>query len=294
MIRTPYLPFHYWEEYLEYDGDIYEFICRSKELDLFFRQALLISSESLYYGYINKPDTAKKYRNLCNGLLKYFIRSTIRPTPFGLYAGVALGEFAKETDFIRSSQIMDIKVDNNWINEVIKNIEDDKNICKHLYLKFNRICYASGDRMKNPYTSNRGNLGQEEDAIKENSIRNTNLIKLIREKSFDFISYENLFSIVNGAYADVSKEMIHNTIFNLIQNEYLFTNLKLPAYCNNALEYLINNISDIELAKEVSGNLIEIQNLISSLKMNLDESVLILLYQKMKCVVKSKDYQNLT
>lgn len=53
MIRTPTIPFCYLEEYRNSNKDIYEF------LDNFFKNALLISSKSLYYSYINKPEKGK-------------------------------------------------------------------------------------------------------------------------------------------------------------------------------------------------------------------------------------------
>lgn len=59
MIRTPAIPFHYLEEYKKSNKDIYEFISENEFLDKFFKNALLISSKSLYYSYINKPKKEK-------------------------------------------------------------------------------------------------------------------------------------------------------------------------------------------------------------------------------------------
>lgn len=157
MIRTPELPLAYLNEYKNSGKDVYEFISENVYLDSFFKKALLISSKSLYYSYINKPKNNKKYKNLCNGLLKYFIRATSRPTPYGYFANVSLGSFSDDTCLLRDQKILDIKPDTDWANGVIRNIEDKSECLKKLFLIFNDICFISGDRIKNPYFTNRGN-----------------------------------------------------------------------------------------------------------------------------------------
>ncbi|NMW86084.1 hypothetical protein HKO22_10240 [Peptoniphilus sp. AGMB00490] len=59
MIRTPALPFYYLEEYRNSNKDIYSFISENETLDNFLKNALLVSSKSLYYSYINKPKEEK-------------------------------------------------------------------------------------------------------------------------------------------------------------------------------------------------------------------------------------------
>ena len=63
MIRTPNLPIEYFDKYERQGLDIYEFIRQDKELDSFFKKALLIASPTLYKSYVNKPVDEKKYKN---------------------------------------------------------------------------------------------------------------------------------------------------------------------------------------------------------------------------------------
>ncbi|WP_085876079.1 lantibiotic dehydratase [Peptoniphilus vaginalis] len=93
----------------------------------------------------------------------------------------------KNTKIEKEYEIIDIKVDTDWANGLIKKLEDDSTIFKKLYLNFNDICYVSGDRLKNPYFSNRGNLTNSSEEIKENSIRFTILGKLVKSNSKKFI-----------------------------------------------------------------------------------------------------------
>ena len=290
MIRTPAIPFCYLEEYRNSNKDIYEFISENEFLDNFFKNALLISSKSLYYSYINKPEKGKKYRNLCQGLLKYFIRASSRPTPYGSFANVSIGEFGQNTKIEKEYEIIDIKVDTDWANGLIKKLEDDSTIFKKLYLKFNDICYASGDRLKNPYFANRGNLTNSSEEIKENSIRFTNLVKLVKNNSNKFIKYSDLFYIIKNEYEDVDDLLIQNTIKNLMENEYLFTNLRLPAYCNDILAYLIEILEKIIGARDITDSLKKLNSLFSEYKKSREVSTLEKIYNIMKSLNESSNY----
>lgn len=228
---------------------------------IFLKKALLLSSKSLYFAYINKPNKENKYKNLCEGLLKYFIRATSRPTPYGYYANVSIGNFASNTELKKLFKIIDIKVDTDWANGLIKNLEDDFVVLNKLSLIFNDICYVSGDRLKNPYFTNRGNLKHKSEEIKENTIKYTGLVRLVREKSKEFIGYEDLFKIIKENYRDVDDLLIHNTIKSLVENEYIFTNLRIPAYCNNTLEHLIYNLENIQEIKYISNSLKKLNHL---------------------------------
>lgn len=290
MIRTPAIPFCYLEEYRNSNKDIYEFISENEFLDNFFKNALLISSKSLYYSYINKPEKGKKYRNLCQGLLKYFIRASSRPTPYGSFANVSIGEFGQNTKIEKEYEIIDIKVDTDWANGLIKKLEDDSTIFKKLSLKFNDICYASGDRLKNPYFANRGNLTNSSEEIKENSIRFTNLVKLVKNNSNKFIKYSDLFYIIKNEYEDVDDLLIQNTIKNLMENEYLFTNLRLPAYCNDILAYLIEILEKIIGARNITDSLKKLNSLFSEYKKSREVSTLEKIYNIMKSLNESSNY----
>lgn len=293
MIRIPGLPHKFFEEYNKSDLDIYEFISGSEYLDKFFKKALQVSSYSLYNSYINTPKDNKKYRNLCSGLLKYFIRATCRSVPFGYYANVSIGEFGKETSIDKKYTIMDISPDTNWVNGFIRKIEDDGDYIKELSLKFNSICFVSGDRLKNPYFSNRGNLGKGEEKINENDIRNTALIDLIKSSTTDFIKYNELFKIIKDEYAGVQDEIIQETIRNLVQNEYLLTNLRLPAYCDDALKHIVDVVENSAALKDIAIILKNLQNKFFECKKNYSSDYVSDIIGLMKQLYTNNDYVEL-
>ncbi|WP_083635575.1 lantibiotic dehydratase [Peptoniphilus porci] len=124
------------------------------------------------------------------------MRASSRATPYECFANVSIVEFGLNTNIEKEDEIIDTKVDTDWANGLIKKLEDDSTILKSLSLKFNDICYVSGDRLKNPYFTNRGNLKESTEEIKESSIRFANLVGLVKDKSKDFIKYNDLFYFI--------------------------------------------------------------------------------------------------
>ena len=87
----------------------------------------------------------------------------------------------------RGDQILDIRVDNNWINQVVQVLEEHEEIQKRLKVRYNTLCYISGDRVKNPYFTNHGKAETGQTIIVENSIRYTKLNDLVKKEAVDFI-----------------------------------------------------------------------------------------------------------
>ncbi|NFI42322.1 hypothetical protein FDA58_07520 [Clostridium botulinum] len=294
MIRTPALPFKYLKAYKEQKEDIYEFIHSDQYLDNFFKKALLVSSKSIYSSYINKPSDKKKYENLKKSLLKYFIRSTTRSTPYGYFASVSMGSFSDETRIIKEKQIIDIKVDNSWINSVISILESDINILQKLNLKINKLCYKSGDRFKNPYFTNYGkadgDISRKENFIHENNIRYTPLIEFIKNSATEFILYSDLEKKIIDKYLGVPKELVDKTINELCKNEYLLTNLRIPAYCNDVLGHVINVLESINYKGKYIEQLKAIQYMMLEYKSHEDTKIIEKIYSLMGQIHKNKDY----
>lgn len=181
MIRTPSLPLKTFFEFNNSKHTILEYVSKDTKINDFIKESLLISSKSLYQSFISPSINEKKIRDLNSGISKYVTRASTRPTPFGLLAGVGLGRFSNETEIIidQNNYKKDAKVDTYWVSHVIHEFQKDINVVFQLKLKFNPICYLKGNRLKNPYFSNHGDIDKYKDHIEENDI---DLIKLIREK----------------------------------------------------------------------------------------------------------------
>lgn len=218
------------------------------------------------------------------------MRSVGRPTPYGYLASVAMGKFGEGTRLKRGRQILDVRVDNDWINQVIQKLENQNDVHKNLKVRYNPICYVSGDRVKNPYFTCAGNAEKKYKVTTENSIRYTNLIDLVREEARQFISWNELSMKIRQVYRNVSEKVIEDTLTKLLKSEYLLSNLRVPAYCRNALEHVIHELKAVEYKGIILKSLENILVLIQRFCKNESVEVLLQIYDEMERIVSSKNY----
>ena len=60
------------------------------------------------------PPDARKAAKVRGKLLRYLIRMSTRPTPYGMFAGVALSEFGEETDLRLADKPPRVGHDRTW------------------------------------------------------------------------------------------------------------------------------------------------------------------------------------
>ena len=103
MLRTPSLPVNVFTDFMKFQrNDIEDFIEQNR-LNNFFDKSILIATRSLYEAREKESlHRKKKMKAKELSLIKFLIRSSTRPTPYGFFAGVALGEFSGDiiSDFI--------------------------------------------------------------------------------------------------------------------------------------------------------------------------------------------------
>ncbi len=108
IIRSPRLPLKQLYEIPENKDDIHEYLKRWVEIP-FVKEALYISSPSLIDGierWKKSPDSRQSTKFEIS-LIKYMIRMSSRPTPFGLFSGIHLGEVSNETKLISRDPLHD-------------------------------------------------------------------------------------------------------------------------------------------------------------------------------------------
>lgn len=290
VVRTPNLPIEYLDKYECQEQDIYEFIHQDAELDGFFRKALLIASPTLYNSYVNKPMDEKKYKNLKESLLKYFLRSVGRPTPYGYFASVALGKFDENTRLLRGKQILDLRVDNNWINQIVSMLEKKPEIQEKMKVQYNPLCYISGDRVKNVHYTSHGKARDEKTVIGEKSIRYTPLTELVKSEASDFITFKELSGRIQEVYKMVPESVISDTLSDMLENEFLISELRTPAYCDDPLAYLIRRLDEMNDSEAYLSDLRKIQDLLNEYHKEEKEELLKEIYEKMRAFKKSRNY----
>lgn len=294
MIRIPSYPVHIFNKINDENPSELHSTFHKEADEEFFEESILVASQDLYLSIKNTPTSNKKKRHLDSSILKYIIRASTRPTPYGLFAGVGLGNFSDHSRVVvdEESYLKDVRVDAHWLTHIVHQIETDENILCYLSVKFNPICYVYGERIFNPYFSNHGEINQNSpQTILSNDIRFTNLVCLLKENATRFIPYAEIKNLVMQAYPTVQGALVDQTLRQLIENEYLLTELRMPAYCDDPLFYTLNLLRKIPAAQEYTEKLTNIYHLLNQYKMveNRKEH-LQNLYEKMGQLYTTKNY----
>ena len=269
MVRTPSLPVKVFSDFMTFQGGVEEFIAQ-RQLNNFFDKSILIATRSLYEANGKSKQSKKKARSKELSLIKFLIRSSTRPTPYGFFAGVSLGEFSDDTladDLIidEGKAIIECSVDYSWLSHFVHELEKTPTVYTQLQLRFNNNCYVSGDRLKNPHYSNHGFVSPGVTVVNRNHIRNTPLITYIKQEAQTFVDYNVLKSRIQNKYPDVLEEKIISSINMLMENEILLTNLRVPSNCVNGLEYILKILEPVKGMEKQKADLLKVNLLITKI-----------------------------
>lgn len=117
------------------------------------KEALHLASRSLLnnlHYWLDDPDSDKA-RRVEASLIRYLSRMAGRPTPFGIFAGISLGEISDHTNFILgpvSSYKRVTRLDSRRLVEMLHEIREDPKVRKHLRFRSNPTLYRLGPRLR--------------------------------------------------------------------------------------------------------------------------------------------------
>lgn len=299
MVRNTNIPIEIYFDLqkIENLNNILDFIDKKNILD-FTKEAIIISSQSLFYSLENLGRSNKKDYAIYTSLYKYLIRATTRPTPFGILSSVMLGKFCSNNKSnyvfrIKNKRKIDVKVDMYWLCGVIHSLENDYDVLSKIDVKWNKLCYISGKRLKNPYFANHGIYHDVSDLpVEKIDINYTPLIKLIMDETDEYISFEKLKDKIMCKYPLVPEETVFGTLKLLIDNEIIFTELRIPTYCKDSLKYVIDVLTKKDAKFEIFSLLKEIHSKLALYKKNNVSNYQLLneIYQSMGKIYKSNHY----
>lgn len=282
MMRNPILSFESYKKIFCDNIPREEFIEKliSISKNPIISEAILISSTSLNQAIdrLNSEKNIVKKEQIISSILKYFIRMTSRTTPYGLFSGVTTGKFGESTIL----QINNIKKHNKrsrpdmeWLYGIMKMIEQNQRILRKLKLKSNTLCLDNGIRLDMPYISNYGQIKKDlEESSLSASIRFTSPVKLVMNEAKELIPFEKLFNKILEANPGINENIVENFINQLLENEYLITDIRTPLINKDPLSYVIEKIKNIEEASEIHNKLLNIKTLIDNYnKLSIGEGI---------------------
>ena len=154
VLRSPLFPFDFIKE-LAAGKDITEEqileVCQKPEVD----EAIFLASPDLHtqlHERLNGSLTdKKKVRRLCYALMRYILRMSTRPTPFGLFAGFNVGQWDKETNIElppREKYTRHTRLDMNYLCALAQDLAKNPDIKEKIKYFPNSSIYQVGDQLR--------------------------------------------------------------------------------------------------------------------------------------------------
>ena len=281
---------------LDYARNALRSIEKIDDVDLFINSLDQNSKDMFYLAIIiatsNGSIFNKKSHKSKESLLKYLLRMSARPTPFGIFAQVVFSDSSNVlTKLDGETDISDLNICLEcsllWLNQLI-NLTENKNLRKIKYIR-NKNCYVLGDRYYNTSYTNRADLSKNDNPIMTVDIRYTPAVSFLIELTERYISFSSLYDKFKNRYPDLDKERFERFLSSLLEGEFLYSNLRIPAYQTESLSYLIqatheSNISDL------SERLNILRDKINSFCSNPNVKKLENIFNYMSNILKSDDY----
>jgi lantibiotic biosynthesis protein len=254
-----------------------------------FRESILVASKSLYNKLNDFCDgkNIKKYDYFLRAVYKYLIRMCTRPTPFGLFAGIDFGEYTKDNTSIKhghNNYKKFARPDLEWLMKIVKRIENTQ--FEKLRFKINDSIYFKGERAFLLHST----LKENEKKVSEISVRVTSPFELTYKLASNFISYKTLTRTLMEKFQNTIQDRIEHFLKQLIENEFLISNLRPPLTVMDQLDYLLKELKKCNI-DELISELIDVQNYIekyTSTPLGEGEEVYMELYKKMVKLAKTK------
>ena len=239
VVRTPLLAF---DEIMEWSasrptltdpGERLRAVFRRPEVReaLFLASPKLESQLDLWLGGTDDP-------KLTRSLIRYFLRMSARPTPFGLFAGAAVGEIGGETKMAVSGSRghrRKTRLDSHYLASLAARLESDEVLRKGLLFRPNTSLYRTGGRLRYAEVRIDGTRRYRLVAVEPSAALDT-----VLEEARSGASLERLAgSLVDD---DISYDEAADFVNELIDSQILVSDLAPPVTCSEGIVDLIETL----------------------------------------------------
>ncbi|MFA8300224.1 MAG: lantibiotic dehydratase family protein [Hyphomicrobiales bacterium] len=217
-----------------------------------FLQAVRLASPVLFEdyekwekGYLKDK---KKEDHLLFSFMKYHIRSCMRCTPFGLFAGLNLGELGDETSIVLSEKNQHephTRLDMNYLCSLIQNLEKRPEVRNQLTFFPNNSYYIIGNQIRYIEYSYFNTRRKHQIS----AVENNEYLTLIIEKSKEGAKREELGKLLVGD--EITFEDAVEFIDALIDNQLLVSNLDPTVTGEELHDFIINKIKDFNIDDDI-------------------------------------------
>lgn len=251
LLRTPSLPVERMLEITtstEITNTDLKTICD----DSFFLEAIYLASQSLYKQIIkwkSKGINDKlREEKLKYSVLKYYLRMTTRCTPYGLFAGCALGKIEDETDFkvknnTDSSAIRNTRIDMDVLESIVQTLLRIPKIRNQLKYHPNSSLYKAGPNLR--FIEQHYINGKRSYQLSE--VKDTFYLKKILKKSKKGTTLTDLCSLLVGDEIDNEEAVFF--LNELVKSQILVSQLELSVSGEDNFKEIYTIIKNLKSPK---------------------------------------------
>ncbi|HYP42067.1 MAG TPA: lantibiotic dehydratase [Chloroflexia bacterium] len=189
-------------------------------------------------------------------LLRYLIRMSTRPTPFGLFAGVALGQWGDSTKLSieATAARTRTRIDMAWLLAFVFDLEAKPEVRQHLRFVANSAAVIQGDRVVLATTAPSGASAP----TTEVSLRATGVVRRALALARQPIAYEELAARLIEMTPSATQEKADKLLTELWQHTLLLTDLRPPLTTQDPARYVVERLAGIPEAVEARNELVAI------------------------------------
>src|SRR5215213_5313194 len=218
VVRAPLLPVEAYQALRERDG-------HDGSLGPEVRCALAVASPSLLAALDRAGPGDRGSARLEGKLLRYLIRMSTRPTPFGLFAGVGIAGWGDRTDLaLAGPPGTRTRLDMEWLLRLVLQLEADPEVRRHLCLVANTAAFERGGRI---HLSERAPAGSPVSGDSA-SVRATGAVREALVAARHPVPYADLAAKLLAAIPNATQELVDQLIDQLCEATLLLSDLRPP------------------------------------------------------------------
>jgi lantibiotic biosynthesis protein len=213
------------------------------------RAALAVGGGNLYDVLGRADSSGKDDPDSAGKLLRYLIRMSTRPTPYGLFAGVALAEWGPETDLSLAPVRPRTRTrpDMAWLLRLVMKAESRPEVRAQLCYVANPRAFVGAGRVFLPEAAPTADTGVPAAAV---SARASNVVRRALALARTPISHERLVAELATA-PGATIEKVEKLIEELWRQTLLLTDLRPPLTEPGPATYVARRLRDIPAAADL-------------------------------------------
>ncbi|MFE1404314.1 lantibiotic dehydratase [Streptomyces sp. NPDC058770] len=186
-------------------------------------------------------------RRAALAVLRYDIRMRTRPTPFGLFAGVARGRFGTTAESGRgTAHRTRTHADMQWLTRIGHRLERDPAVLSTLTVQAHQALVARGDRLVLTAPSTQGvPPGEGGEGRSTVSVRRTAVVERVVTEAMTPLPYGELLRRTTDAFPGASPERVRSLLAELVRQEILLTGLRPPLDGGDPLHHVIGLLAGV-------------------------------------------------